>query len=196
MFSISQRFARQGQVDRPPRLAHRQVERPVDGGLQHVAAFQLIIPLDEFAHHVALVEHLLRPVNLAISFAVLVAGLGERGAARGEDHRQVPLGRVDQAAHGVGRADIDMHHDHLRPAGDHVVAQRHVDGDVLMRHQHRRRRRRAEGGGLGEGFDDRREIGAGIAEEIVHPAVRQQRQIGVRDRAVPDALHRHADVSP
>src|SRR5207244_9616943 len=80
---IAQNLARQRQVDRPARLAHGDVERAVDHRINWLARAQLVIPLAELAHHAALVEGLLAPMDRAVARADM-AGLGERRAAGGE----------------------------------------------------------------------------------------------------------------
>ena len=172
-------FARQRQIDRPHRLRHGDVERPIHRAFQRLAIGQFVIPFDEFAHHGALIAHFLRPMDFAAAHTHQFAFFGVGRAARGEQHRNVPAPPIDDAAQRIGRANIDMHHHRLRAAGLQVIALRHGDGDVLVRH----------GDGLGHfgavrlcfgiGFDDRREICTGIGEEIVDAAVRKQREIGV-----------------
>ena len=82
-----------------------------------------------------------------------------------------------------------MHHDHLRLAADHGVTHGHGHGDIFVGYGNRFWGRQAQRRGLGEGFDQRRKIGAGIGEEVIYAAVGQQRQIGVRDGAgLDDAI--------
>ena len=130
---IGQRLARQRQVDRPARLAHRDVERAVDDGVDRLAGAQLIVPLHELAHHRALVEALLAPVDLAVARGD-VAGLGQRRAAGGEQDRHVVARRIHQAADRVRGADRDVAHHGRDLAGGAVVAVGHRHRQVLVRH--------------------------------------------------------------
>ena len=79
---IGQHLAWQCQIDRPARLGHRDVERAVDHGVGRLAGAQLVVPFHEFAHHAALVERLLAPMDRAVAGGD-VAGLGDRRAAGG-----------------------------------------------------------------------------------------------------------------
>jgi hypothetical protein len=163
-----QDLARQGEIDRPARRRHRHLE----GARQHlvdlVGKLQLIVPFDDLAHHARLVEHLLRPLDVARARAEM-AGLRQRRASGHEHHRHIVARRVDQRVDGVAGADIGVHHHRLRLARDHVDAVRHGDRRRLVRHQHRPRHRGAAVRGAGEAFDDRGEIGAGIGKEVVDP---------------------------
>ena len=74
---------------------------------------------------------------------------------------------VDRADGAVGEPDIGMQHHRLGAAGHQIIAMRHAHRRVLMRDDERSRQVDAFGGGLGQAFDDRREVGAGIGEDIV-----------------------------
>ena len=77
-------------------------------------------------------------------------------------------------------------------SGDtHAAGLRHGDGDVLVRHGDGLGHLHAVRGGLGIGFDQRREIGARIGEQIVDAAVGQKREIGVGHGARRDGFGRH-----
>ena len=184
---LSQHFARHGEIDRPHRLAERHGKGPVDHRLDMLAAAQFVVPLRRLAHQAGLVEHFLRPLDRAVAGAVR-AGLVIGRAAGGEQHRHPGARRVDQAADGVGGADIDMDHDRLGPAGNHRVAVGHADGDVFVGHGDGRGELRAAGFTAGEGFDDRRKIGAGVGEDVVDmPAEPGQQPAGdgLAARVVP-----------
>jgi hypothetical protein len=179
-----QDFARQCQVDRAARLTHGDVERAVDHRFHRLAAAQLVVPLDVFAQHAALVERLLAPMNGSVTRSN-ATGLGERRAAGGEQHRNVVARGIDDAVHRVRRADGDVHHDRGGLAGDAVVAVRHGHGDVLVRHRHEARDLGVLG--MGQRLHDRGKIRPGIGEHIVDAALAEARDIG---------LGRHAVVGP
>ena len=63
----------------------------------------------------ALVERLLRPVDLAVA-AAEDAPLGERVAAGREEDRHLRARGIDDAAERVGGADDHVHHHRLRAA--------------------------------------------------------------------------------
>ena len=173
---LAQDFARQRQIDRPARLAHHDVERAVDDGVDRLAVAQLVIPFHEFAHHAALVERLLAPMDGAVARGD-VAGLGDRRAPGGEQQRHVVTRGVHQAADRVGGADRDVHHHRRRLAAGAVVAVRHRHRDVLVRHGDELRKL-GIAGVAGNAFHDRREIGARIGEHILDAALAEPRQIG------------------
>ena len=131
-----QRLTRQHQIDRAARSGHRHLigARGDIGGLFRHAQF--VIPFDQLAQHAGLVEHFLRPVDLAVARAE-AAFLGDRGAAGGDDHRRAVAREIGDIVDGVGGADIDMHHHALRPPGHQIDAMRHRDREVLVRHQYR-----------------------------------------------------------
>jgi len=68
---------------------------------------------------------------------------------------------------------------------------RHRDRDILVRGDQRLWRRQPGMRRAGVSFDDRREIGAGIGEEIFDPALRQERQIRLGDAFGRDVLASH-----
>ena len=105
---------------------------------------QLVVPLHELAQHAALVEVLLRPMDVVVARGRHRARLGDRRAASGEEDRHVLARGVDQAVQRVRGADADVHHHRLRPPGDHRVSVRHGDPHVLVRHDHDLRQAPAE----------------------------------------------------
>ena len=113
---------------------------------------------------------------------VVVAGGGhapgfrERGAPGGEQDRHVLPRSIDESVQRVRRADADVHHHGLRLAGHHRIAVRHRDAEVLVRHDDDLRQRRAELLRLGIGFGDRREVGAAVREQVLHPAGGEKRE--------------------
>ena len=94
--------------------------------------------------------------------------------------------RVQDAAQRVGGADADMHHDRRHPARGGGIAVRHRHREILVRRDQRLRHGHAGMRRLRVGLDDRREIGAGIGEQVLDAAIGEQREIGLRD-----ALDRH-----
>ena len=186
-----QHLARQRQVDRPLGLGHRQVDGAIDRGFEHVRVGQLVVPFDELAHDAALVAHLLRPVDLAGARSGDAAGLAVGRAPRCEQHRDVAAPGVEQAGGGVGGADVDVHHDQLRPTGLQVVALRHRHRDVLVRAEHRLGERLALGFRLGQRLDQGGEIGARVGEQTVDAAVGEEGHIGVGGAPRLDGLDRH-----
>ncbi len=74
---------------------------------------------------------------------------------------------------------------------DEIVADRHVLGGVLVRAGDGLGMRRAQRLRLGQRLDHRREIGAGVGEQIVDAAIGQQREIGVGDGDVLQGFGRH-----
>ena len=130
---VRQHLARQAEIDRAARLAHRDVERAVDQRADRLARAQLVIPFDELAHHAALVERFLAPVDRAVARGD-VAGLGDRRAAGAQQHRHVVARHVHELADGVGGADGDVQHHRRRLAGDAVVAVGHGHREIFVRH--------------------------------------------------------------
>ena len=129
-------FSRQGDVHRTLRFALGDGEPAVDDRLHLLGVAQLVVPLHELAQHAALVEMLLRPVDVVVARGRQRARLGDRGAARAEENRHVLARGVDEPVHRVRRADADVDHHRLRFARDHRVAVRHRDAHVLVRHDH------------------------------------------------------------
>ena len=184
---ISQHLARQCQIDRAARLAHGDIERAVDDGINRLAFAQLVVPLDEFAHHAALVERLLAPMDRAVARRH-VAGLGDWRAPGGQQHRHVVARGIHQAADGVGGADGDMHHDGGRLAGGAVIAVRHRHRDVLVRHRDETREFLVADV-AGERFHDRREVGAGIGEHVFDAAFAEPGKVGIGDHFLRGVVH-------
>jgi hypothetical protein len=152
------------QIDRPHRLGHGDVERAVDGGFHGFAVRQLVIPFDEFAQHGALIAHFLGPMDFAAAHAHQPAFFGIRRASRGEEHGDVAAPAIDDAAERIGGADIHMDHHGLRASRFQVIALRHGDGDVLMRHRDGLGHFRALHLRLRIGLDDGREIRTRVGE--------------------------------
>ena len=175
-----QRLARQAQIDRAARLGHGDRQRPIDDRLDLLAVAQLVVPLDVLAQHAALVVHLLAPVDRHVAAAGATA-LGQRRAPRGEEDRHVVARGIEQAHERVRHADVDVHHDRLRAAGEQIVAVRHADRGVLVRYDHGLGHRDAGLGAAHQRLDDRGEIGPGVGEQPVDAARLEQGQIGFGD---------------
>ena len=175
-----QNLARQGYINGSLRFALGNRERAVDDRLDLLGMAQLVIPLHELAHHAALVEVLLRPVDVVIARGGQGTRLGNRRAAGGEEDRHVLARGVDQAVDRICRADADVDHHCLRLAGDHGIAVRHGHAHVLVRHDHDLRQPPAELLAFGVSLDDRREIGAAVGEQVFDAAGGEQPEPGFR----------------
>ena len=182
---LGQHLAGQGEVDGPLGLAPRDGQRPVHDRLDLRSHAQLVVPLHELAHHGALIERLLGPVDVAVARA-RQAGLGDRRAAGGDQDRRVGAGGVDDAAQRIGGAHDHVDHDDLRPPGHHGVAVGHAHGGDLVRDRQGAGQDLALGGALGVRLDQRREVSARVAEEIFDAARGEHFQI-----SLGGALDRH-----
>ncbi len=187
-----QHFARQREIHGALGLAHRQVERAVDGRFQNLRVLEFVIPLDDFAQHAGLIAHFLRPVNFAAARAGQTALFAVRRASGRKDDGKIAAPCVEHAAHGVRHAHIDVNHNELRLAGLQIVAKRHMDGDVLVGHRDGARHLAALRLELGERFNQRRKVGAGVGEQKINAAVGENFDVGVGDRAALDNLLGHA----
>ena len=167
----------------PDRPARADAPSPLPPSARdHVADLvgiaQFVVPLHQLAHHAGLVEHFLRPVDRTRARAERTL-LGDRRAAGGEDQRHAVARKIGEIVDGIGGADIDVHHHRLRMAGHQVGAVRHADREIFVRHQHRLRHLGVGFFGAAEGFDDRRKIGARIAEKIIDAVIGERAQEGL-----------------
>src|SRR5581483_344835 len=167
---------------RTARVRHRLLPGARDDVARLLRVAQLVVPFHALAHHRRLVEHLLRPVDEAAARAEL-ARFGRGRAARRVKDRHVVARGVDDAVDAVRGADVDVHHDRLRAPGRVVVAVRHADGDVLVRHDERTRDARAALGAAREAFHDRGEIGARVREQVVDAVRAETLEIDFRGAA-------------
>ena len=188
---LRQDLTRQHQVDRAARLGHRQLQGTVHDRLQVHRLAELVVPLHELAEHPGLVEGLLRPVDVGVPRPLEAAVLGDGAPARGEDDRRLGPRRVDDGAHPVRGADGHVDHDDLRSPRHGVVAVSHRDRDELVRDEDRPRRRLALRREPGEGVDDRSEVGSGVPEEALDPALAQDLEVRLGDRLDAQRLGRH-----
>ena len=177
--ALRQDLARQRDVDRPLRLGFGDRQGSIQHGFDLLGMAQLVVPLHELAQHRALVEVLLRPVDVVVARGGQGPGLGDRGASCGEQEGHVLARGIDEAVQGVGGAHADVDHHGLGPAGDHGVAVRHGDAHVLVRHDHDFGQAPAELLPLGIGLDDWGEVGAAVGKEIVDAARGEQADPGV-----------------
>ncbi len=162
----AQGLARQRQINRAARIGHRDAEgavHEVRGLLRHA---QLEIPFDRLAHQGGLVVHVLAPIDRRGAMTEM-PDLAHRRAARAEQHRDMIGGGIDRAHHGVGQADIGVHHQRLGAAGREIITMRHRDRGGLVRRDQRLGDRHARDRAVREGLDDRRKIGPAIGEEII-----------------------------
>ena len=190
LVALGEHFARQREVDGPGRLGLRHGERAVHHGLDLGEVAQLVVPLHELARHARLVVGLLRPVDVAVA-AAEDAPLGKRRAAgREEDGHLRPRG-IDDAAEGIGGADDHVHHHRLRPPRDHGIAVGHRHRRHLVGHGDRPRQGLTLGPALGIGLDDRREVRAGIGEEVLDAARCQQLEVCLGGALDRDSLGHH-----
>ena len=170
---LAQHLAWQREINGAARRGRCQSHRAIHHVRYLIAAAQFVVPFHDFAEHARLVEHLLSPVDVGAARAGGTR-FGQRRAAGGEQHRNAIATGVDQHVDAVRRANVGVDHHRLRAAVDHGNSVRHADGGVLVRHHHWRRHRAIAARGARECLDDRREVGAGIDEQVVD-AVRGQR---------------------
>ena len=175
-----QYLARQRQVDRSLRLARGDGQGAVKHGFQLRTAAQFVIPLHMLAHHAGLVEHFLRPVDIERAAARL-SGLEQRRAPRRQEHGHVLASGVDEAAQRIGGANIDMHHQRLRAPAHHGRAVGHADRDVLVRHEQGFRHGEPVAPRACQPLHQGRKIGAGVGEQKINAAARQQAQEALAD---------------
>ncbi len=163
---LAEDLAREAEIDRASGRGGGDFEGAGDDVVDLVGTAELVVPLDHFAQHAGLVEHLLRPVDVDVAGA-RGAGLGDGSAAGGEQEGDVVAGGVDQGVDGVGGADVGVGHDGLGAAGDGGVAVGHGDGGVFVGHDHGAWDGAVGAGGAGVGLDDRGEVGTRVGEEVV-----------------------------
>lgn len=178
---LGQDFPRQHQVDRTPRFGHADADGTIQYLLHVAAVAQLVVPLDQLAHHAALVQHLLRPVDLAVA-GTTPAVLEQRRAAGGEQHGNLAARRVHDAANGIGCADAHVQHYCLRLLRNHVVAMGHAYGQILVRAQDGSRKIDTRLAGARISLDDGYRVRPGSHVEVFDAALLQQRQVGLAHR--------------
>ena len=126
-------FTRQGEVDRPARIAGGKREGAVECRVDLLRHAHFVIPFHGLAHETRLIKHLLRPVDEEAARAEL-AGLRKRRPPGGHHQRNPLPVCIHHGAHRVGGANVDMQHDHLRPSRHEIMAIGHGDGEVLVWH--------------------------------------------------------------
>ena len=102
----------------------------------------------------------------------LVAGRVRRLAGH-QQHRQPAAEDIVHGGGGVGGADVDMHQHALAAPGHEGVARRHMGGGVLVRTGDDGRQRIAALSPVRDLLDDRRVIGAEIAEQVLDAELTQ-----------------------
>ena len=170
-----ERFARQHEIDRPARVRHRDFDTACDNVTDLARHAQFVVPFHQLAHHAGLVEHFLRPVDRAAARTER-AFLRDRRAARRQNERHAIAREVCQVVDRVSGADVNVNHHRLRTAVHQVGAVCHGDRKIFVRHQNRLRHLGVGLLGAAEGLDDRREVRAGIGEEIVGAVIGQRAQ--------------------
>ena len=114
-----------------------------------------------------MIERLLHEMHMRVAGAdkLIMRGVGR--LAGHEQHRQPAAVEIVHGVGGIGGADIDMHQHALAAAGNERIAAGHVGGGVLVRAADDFRQRLAALPPVCHLFDDRRVIGAEIAEQIL-----------------------------
>ena len=120
--------------------------------------------------------------------------LEERRAAGGEQHRYVLARRVHDGADAVGSANADMHHHSGQLARDDGVTVCHRQLKVLVRRGDRRWRRRTRYRCFGIAFNDRREIRAGVGEQILDTTIAENGEIGFGCAGGDACLRLHGEL--
>ncbi len=118
-------------------------------------------------HQARLIERLLHEMHVGVARAdqFVVDRIGR--LAGHQQHRQPAAEKIVHAVRGIGGADIDMDQHALAASGDQRIARRHMRGRVLVRAAHHAGHRLAAFPAMRHLVDDRRVIGAEIAEQII-----------------------------
>jgi hypothetical protein len=140
--------------------------RPIEQAGDLLGELQLVIPLASLAHERRLIAHLLSPADRHGAGAKATF-LGDRRAARHEQHGNMFAGRIDGPNGAVCEADVGVHHDGLRAAGYEIIAVGHAHCRMLVWNSERDRQLHFVGRRFREAFDDRREIRTGVGEHVV-----------------------------
>ncbi len=178
---LGQGFARQLQIHRPTRRRIGNGVGPVGQIGCRFRIAQFVIPLGRFPDQTRLIEHFLTILDRRHAGAQPVM-FGQRRSAGHHDQRHIIALGIDQSHDRVRQAHIHVHHGRLGPARRQIVAVRHGDGRRLVGHDQGLRHGQVLQRAVGKGLDHRGEVGAGIAEQIVHADIfepHQQRLCGV-----------------
>jgi hypothetical protein len=164
---LGENLARQHEVHRAGRLALHDRVRASQDLLAGDARRQCVFPLHIGPYEAALIERLLDEVHIGVARPFQLAEARERRRAGDQQDRHPIAEQVVHAERRIGgaRVHVDQYglalSRHLRvPAG-------HVDGHVLVWAQHDLRRLEAVRVEASELFDQRRMIGAEIAEQVL-----------------------------
>ena len=162
-----QRLAREGHVDRPLGIAlHHRV-----GAAQRLlgdhAGRQVVLPLGVGPHDARLVERLLHEMHVGVARAQQLVARGVGRLAGHQHHRHAGAAEIVQRHRRVGGAGIDMDHHALAAPGGDGVARRHVHRRVLVRAKNGRRHLAAAAPEARHRLDQRRVVGAEVAEQVV-----------------------------
>ncbi len=169
---LAQHLARQAEVDGPLGCRRGDRVRAVEQFGHLLGEAHLVLPLARLAHERGLVAHLLAPSDRDGPRSE-PAALDGGCATRHQDHRDVIGRHVDRPDRAVGEPDVGVQDHGLGAAGREVVAVGHPHRDVLVRHDDGARHVDAVRLGLGQPFDDRREVGAGVDEHDVDAELAQ-----------------------
>ncbi len=181
---LRQRLALHHQVDRAARLALHDRVSAAQRLLHDDAGRQRPFPFDVGPHQAALVERLLHEMHIGVARALELAARRERRLAGHQQHRDAAAEQVVHRGRGIGGADVDVHQHALAAPGHECVTGRHVGGGILVRAADDAGQRFAAAAPMRDLLDDRRMIGAEIAEQVVDPDFAQSLQEKVRRREI------------
>ena len=126
-----------------------------------------------------LIEHLLTILDRRVTASHALT-LRQRIATRDHEYGHIVRVGVQEPHRGIGEADIHVHRRRRHLPGRQVVTVRHCHDDVLVRSGDRLRDVLRPGPGVG--FDERREIRAGIYEQLIDSVRLQGTQYGFARR--------------
>ena len=183
---LGQRFARQHEIHRPLGVAVRHGVGAPQHFLGDDAGGQRPLPLHVVAHDRALVERLLDEMDVRVARAGQLAAHGVGRLARHQEQRDAAAADVMRRHRRVRSADVDVHHHGLPAPRHHRVAGCHVHRGVLVRAQHRRRQRAPLFAPARHLLDQRRVVGAQVAEQVLDADLVQAFEKIVSGRVQPD----------
>jgi hypothetical protein len=164
---LRERLPLHHQVDRATRLALHDRVRAPQRLLDDDAGGQRPFPFHIRAHQAALVDRLLHEMHVGIAGADQFAARREWRLAGHQQHRDAAPEQVMHRGRGIGGADVDVHQ-HTLALSRHVgIAGRHMRRGVLVRAADDGRNGLAAFAPVRHLLDDRRVVGAEIAEQIV-----------------------------
>ncbi len=189
---LGQRLAREGHVDRPLGVAHHHRVGPAQRLLGDHARGQVVFPFCVRPDQRRLVERLLDEVHVGVARPQKLAARGVGSAAGHQQNRDAGAADIVQGHRRIGGAGIDMHHHALAATGREEVARCHVRRRDLVRADHGLGRLSAVALEGGHRLDDRRVVGAEVAEDVVAADLGQAFEEILRRRAagLVDAVHR------